>query len=189
MDPKRVYDFDPRNLPQELLAAIGLAIASGSQTEAVMAMTIGGCLGIDSELNMAVTTHMTLPLKFSVLRSTAEIKINDLDALDRLDTLLEAVDQALNKRHTLAHSSFCRDEETGKTFRVKASARTRVEGDLVPVSTRAIKAEAAFIYKAGMDLMMFAMEHGLMPHHPPPRPRGHKTKAARKKRRESLLRK
>ena len=59
--PKVIYDYDPQNLPCELLKAIGQAIAAGSQTEAIISMAIMGCLGIDAEYGMAVTTHMALP--------------------------------------------------------------------------------------------------------------------------------
>jgi hypothetical protein len=32
MEPAKIYDFDPRNLPQDLLAAIGLMTACAAQT-------------------------------------------------------------------------------------------------------------------------------------------------------------
>lgn len=62
MPPPKEFDFDPRNLPHEIWEAIGFAILCGSQTENILGMAIGGCLGIDAEYAMAVTTHMTLPL-------------------------------------------------------------------------------------------------------------------------------
>ena len=90
------YDFDPRNLPEEFLTQIGLAITCASQTEDMFAMAIMGCAGLDSEYGGAVTTHMTMPLKFSVLRSVAEIRL-EVGQLDQLDDLLEDVDAAMNK--------------------------------------------------------------------------------------------
>ena len=69
-----VYDFDPRNLPEELLAAIGLTIASFVQIEGHLQSAIAGCAGIDIEYGKAITTHMSMPLKISVLRSVAEIQ-------------------------------------------------------------------------------------------------------------------
>ena len=56
-----VYDFDPRNLPQELLAAIGLAITSFAQIEKNLQDAIAGCANIDIEYGKAITTHMTMP--------------------------------------------------------------------------------------------------------------------------------
>ena len=73
MTPDTVYDYDPRNLPQEVLAAIGLAVTSSAQTEDIMEFAIHGCIGIDSEYGRAITTHMPAPLRFSVLRSVAEM--------------------------------------------------------------------------------------------------------------------
>jgi hypothetical protein len=52
------YDFDPRNLPQDLLAAIGLMTTSAAHTESCVDEAIAGCLGIDYEYGQAVTTHM-----------------------------------------------------------------------------------------------------------------------------------
>jgi hypothetical protein len=76
------YDFDPRNLPQEMLAAIGLVTACSAQTEYIVEQGIAGCLGVDFEFGAAVTTHMAAPLRDHVLRAVAEIKIDDLDDLD-----------------------------------------------------------------------------------------------------------
>src|SRR5262249_19922847 len=60
------YDFDPRNLPKDLLAAIGLMTTSAAHTESCVDEAIAGCLGIDYEFGQAVTTHMTMPLRFDV---------------------------------------------------------------------------------------------------------------------------
>jgi hypothetical protein len=181
--PSKEYDFDPHNLPDELLKAIGLAIACGAQTEAVISMGIGGCLGLDIEYAAATTTHMTLPLKFSIFRSAAEINIDDLDDLDELDRLLDAVDKALGKRHEIAHATWCRDPDSNELFRVKQVARTRLESDKIHANPKQVRADAEVIYTAGMDLMKFIGERGLVPRLPTTlRPRGHKSKAARKKR-------
>jgi hypothetical protein len=179
-----IFDFDPHNLPADVLEAVGLAVTCGAQTEYVIAMAIGGCLGIDSEYAAAVTTHMTLPLKLSVLRSAAEIRIDSLDDLDELDRLIESAEKALGMRHTLAHASIFQEPPTGRLFRIKQVARTRLEADKVPITAKSVKAEAELIYAAGLALMTFIGERGLLPPHSAPRPRGHKAKAARKKRRK-----
>lgn len=182
---QKEYDFDPHNLPKELLEAIGLAIASATQTEGVVALAIGGCLGLEIEYYLSVTTHMTLPLKFSVLRSAAEIKIDNVDDLDELDRLLERVDSALGKRHEIAHGGWCRDPKTKELFRAKMVARTSVNAEVIRVTPGSVRADADAIYTAGMDLMMFIGSRGLLPIVPSERrPRAHKLKAARKKRRK-----
>jgi hypothetical protein len=43
------YDFDPRNLPPDVLAAIGLMTTSAAHTESCVDEAIAGCLGIDLE--------------------------------------------------------------------------------------------------------------------------------------------
>jgi hypothetical protein len=50
------------------------------------------------------------------------------------------------------------------------------------MDVKAIEADAAAIYKAGMDLMTFLAVNGLLPAIGDPKPRGHKFKSARKKR-------
>ena len=187
METPKIYDFDPRNLPYDLLAAIGLMTTSAAQTEGIIEMAIAGCAGIDAEYGMAVTTHMTSPLRDSVLRSVAEIRIDDLDALDELDKLLDAINDALIKRNAVVHHTWCRDTKTGKTFTVKETARTRLESELLPMSVDQVKRDALFVYEAGINLLTFLIRHKLTPKAMTFRPRGHKSKAARKKRREIML--
>jgi hypothetical protein len=182
------YDFDPRNLPHDLLAAIGLMTTSAAQTEDCVESAIAGCLGVDFEYGKAVTTHMTAPLRDSVLRSVAELKIDDLDALDELDQLLDNVNDANTKRNAVVHHAWCRDPETGAVFTHRETSRTRFESDLLPMSVDQVKSDALFVYEAGMALYSFLMAHKLLPPFPPEdRFRGHKSKAARKKRREAML--
>jgi hypothetical protein len=180
------YDFDPHNLPQELLAAIDIAIASSAQTEEMIEMAIAGCLGVDAEYGAAVTTHMAGPLRFSALRSVAEIRIDDLDALDRLDALLDEAELAAVKRNAIAHHSWCRNPKTGELFTVKETARKSYSMDLVPMTIEGVKADAEFIYQIGMKLMLFMRMSGILPKTTPDRNRFHKTKAERKKRRDAM---
>ena len=152
-------------------------------------MAIGGCLGIDVEYNAAVTTHMSAPMRDNVLRAAAEIRIDNVDALDMLDKILDGVNDAFRRRNAYVHHSWCLDPETGQVFTVKQEARGSVDSELIPVTVNKIKEDAIFIYGAGMSLMRFITRHKLFPTFPAQlRPRGHKTKAARKKRRKNLLR-
>jgi hypothetical protein len=179
------YDFDPRNLPQDLLAAIGLMTTSAAHTESCVDEAIAGCLGIDHEYGQAVTTHMTMPLRFDVLRSAAEIRIDDLDALDALDDLLDRLTKAFAKRNAVVHHMWCRDPETGNVVMVKETARQRVEIETIPMSADQVKDDALFVYEAGIALFWFLKSHNLLPPLPTaPRPRWHKSKEERKKRRE-----
>jgi hypothetical protein len=179
------YDFDPRNLPQDLLAAIGLMTTSAAHTESCVDEAIAGCLGVDYEYGQAVTTHMTMPLRFDVLRSAAEIRIDDLDALDELDDLLDRLKEAFGKRNAIVHHMWCRGQETGNIFMVKETARARVEVNSIPMSADQLKVDALFVYDAGMALFQFLKAHNLLPPFPTaPRPRWHKSKEERKKRRE-----
>lgn len=181
------YDFDPYGLPTELRAAIGLAIAGSVQTETILNDAIGGCLGMDSEYTIAITQHMPLPLKLSVLHSVAEIRLDDLDDLDELDALLANVKTAFDKRNAIAHESFARQKLDKTLHRVAQKARVRVEIELTPVTVEEVINDATFIIDAGLALWTFLGLRGLLPDIPSGnRPRGHKSRAARKKRRETL---
>lgn len=182
--PKVIYDFGPDKLPPDFLAAIGLVTASWAQTENSVQTFIGACLGVDVEYAIAVTAHMSHPLRDDVARAVAEIRIDDLDALDELDTILNRVNEAAGKRNAVAHRSWCRHPETDEVFTVKETARGSVQVELIPMSVSAIKEDAAFIYEAGLDVVRLMIALGLEPSFPGIRPRGHKSKAARKARRQ-----
>ena len=70
---------------------------------------------------------MTLPLKFDVLKSVAEIRLTNPTDLDSLDTLLANIDKALGKRHSVAHDGWCRNPHTNETFRSHIRARGSVQ--------------------------------------------------------------
>lgn len=182
------YDFNPNTLPRELLEAIGLMTASAAQTEHTIQEAIAGCLGVDIEYGQAVTAHMAMPLRFSALRSAAEIRIDDLDDLDALDVLIDRLENAFERRNMIVHHSWCRNPMTDEVFLVKETARRRVETDLIPMTIDAVKEDAALMYGVGMDLQSFLSARDLLPPFPPKtRSRVHKSKAARAARRKGSL--
>ncbi len=187
--PVKQYDFDPRNLPHDLLGAIGLMTACAAQTESIVEMAIHGILGVDFEYGMAVTTHMAMPQRFSVLRASGEIRIDDLDSLDELDDIISELEKAFALRNAVVHHTWCIDPQTKEVFTIKDSARASVRKELIPMTVKNVKRDSLFVYGIGMRLMLFLTTHRLMPLLPDAvRPRDHKSASARKKRRENLLR-
>jgi hypothetical protein len=181
--PAIIYDYNPFNLPSEILRAIGLVIASASQTEHVLNMALGGTLGLQQHYATALTIHMPIALKASALKSAAEFRL-DVDDLDALDLLLVEVDKAFGIRNHYAHHSFLVHPSNGEVYRQSESARVRLEMELVLLTVSQIESEAGFIYKAGMDLMQFLILKNLLPILvSEPLDRDHKSPAARKKRR------
>jgi hypothetical protein len=190
-EPKEPFelDFNPYSLPPAFLKAIGLVTATTGQTENQIEGFIAGCLGIDVEYGMAVTLHMTMPQRFSVSRAAAEIRIDDLDALDELDNLLDRAEKAFERRNGVVHHQWSFEPSTGRVFLVKESARKRVESDVIEMTLKELNETAKDMYDVGMSLYGFSKKHGLLPSFPAGlRPRHHKSRAARKKRREALLR-
>lgn len=190
MNDLPLLDFEPANLPAAWLSVIGLVIANAAQTESILQEAIGGCLGIDREYTGAVTAHMANPLRDSVLRSVAEIRLNDLDRLDELDDILDNIKIALDKRNAIAHCCWCRDPVNGRVYTVKQTARVRLLEDLVEMSLEKLRADADFIYKAGLELMAFLSDYSLLPAIPTaPRPRDHKSRKVRKLRKAQMANK
>lgn len=182
------YDFNPFNLPERLHKAIGLVITSCVQTEEILKDAIGGCAGLDFEYAGAMTTHMNMPLRFDVLRSVAEIRMEDLDDLDQLDTLLDSIKAAFEKRNKIIHNRWARDPENDELFFITETSRSSYKMEAIPITVAQVEADALAIYEAGMRLMEFLSKRKLLPSLPPAiRPRRHKDKAERKKRRKSGL--
>jgi len=180
-----VHDFDPRNIPPDMLRAIGSIITCTSFAEAILDQILAGFINTDVEIGSAVTAHMSMPLKFGILRSTAEIVINNLQDLDELDGIIDELENALKQRNIYAHDQIgiARDQ----VFAVSTKARAGLEVGLKPLAVDKIEAEAIRIYNAGMALFTFAGMRNLFPASPPPRtPRQHKTKAARKRLRKKI---
>ncbi|MEC5324956.1 hypothetical protein [Aurantimonas sp. A3-2-R12] len=176
-------DYDPRNIPPEYLQAIGLVAACAAQTESSIEMAIMGCLGVESQYGMALTTHMSAPLRDDALRAVAEIRIDDLDALDELDRILDHIKTAMQKRHSTVHNQWGYSAEKGTVYTTHITARGTVKGDLIPMKLEDIHDDALAIYSAGIELVRFLLAFDLMPHIGPNASRFHKTKVARKKRR------
>lgn len=176
-----VLDFDPANLPQDHLAAIGLMSAAASSTDSIIGMAIAGMLGIDGEQGYAVTAHMSAPLRASVLKSAAEIAISNPKLLDALDDIMEAIKNAANERNDIVHGSWCVRPSDGTVLLVQQEARTHVVITSRPVTVDEIKLKALTLHEAGMDLMRFITMLGLIPALPrTDRQRGVNTPKARK---------
>lgn len=179
-------EFNPNKIPSEYLEAIGLVTASSAHTEAIIQEAIAGLAQLDVERGLAITTHMSAPLRDDVLRALAEIHLDDLDDLDLLDDLLDNINEQFKKRHLYVHNQVCINPATKDVALVKTSARGSVRMEDYPLSVAAIRADALAIYQAGLELFQFLGAKGLLPTLPSqPYGRAHKSKSARKKRRKS----
>ena len=180
-----IFDFDPKNLPRDLLAAIGQAITSGVHTQLAVDMAIAACLHVDFEYAGAVLTHVTVPNKLSILRSVAIIAIDDLDQLDELDEIVDRIEEVLKYRNDLAHHKICRSTTSNETFMIKETSRTSYSMERYVLKVPEVEQAAVIIHQAGLRLVKFLMDNGLFAPKPPHgRSHIHKTKAARKKRRK-----
>ncbi|MCR9214900.1 MAG: hypothetical protein NXI13_14375 [Proteobacteria bacterium] len=181
-EPGIAYEFDPNRLPNEYLTAIGRVAACAAQTDDIISIAISSCLKVDLEYGGAITTHMNGPLKDSVLRAVAEISIDDLDALDELDNILDQISEAQSKRNRIVHQLWGIHPD-GSIISLNHKARGSYKLETKKISETEITEDAEFIYDAGLKLMAFLIEQNLYPESiPPNRARFHKTKSSRKKR-------
>lgn len=188
MQPSKVYDFDPRNLPQELLTAIGLAIAASAQTEGVLDQGIAGCAGLDMLFGAAITTEMSVNQKLNALSSTVEVRIFNPNLLADFDDSIIEIRELFGVRNQLAHDSWCRDTETGELFRIDANAKTQIDIKTVLTTVEQIKDHAAAMYEAGMELYRILIATNLLPVVPDgPRRVAHIDQPARKAFRKARL--
>ena len=160
--PGIIYDFDPRSLPPDVLQAIGRMALCSAQTESVVQSFIGAVLQIDNIETIALTAHMSAPLKDHVARALIELNAVSADVVDTVDELLDAISAAAEKRNVVVHNSIVRHPETGELFSYRESARGSLQVSLQPVRVEEIEKDATLIYEAGMDLARFMILHGLV---------------------------
>jgi hypothetical protein len=158
-----LYDFDPHNLPPEMLRAIGLAVAAAAQTESVVQEFIGALLRIDNIQTRALTAQMSAVLKDHIARSLAELEAPDLVELDEIDELLDRVGRANELRNVIVHNAFMRDPSTGQVFSHRERARGSLQIKLAHLTVEDLERDAGEIYEAGMELMRFMISRGIGP--------------------------
>ena len=181
-----IYDFDPRNLPTEYLRAVGLVAMAAAQTESIVGQLIGALVRADNIETLALCAHMTGPLKDHVARSLLEMRAPHSGAVDDVDDLLDAIQEAMAKRNALVHNPLIRHPTKEQVFSHRLKARGSLQLELRPISVQEIEEEAALIYEAGIALGGYMLLHGLRPgDHPAPiREPLDRSKKAREKRRK-----
>src|SRR5262245_35859102 len=140
--PTIIYDFDPNNLPPEMLRAIGLVAVAAAHTEKIIQETIGGILGIDDITTMALTAQMSATLKDHIAPSLVELTAPSLSELDSFDDLMDRVNKAMERRNTLLHNSFSRHPETGEVFSWREAARGSLQLKFTPIAVPDIENDA-----------------------------------------------
>lgn len=158
-----IYDFDPNNLPPEYLAAIGLVVASASQTDQVMRDFIGSYLGVDIAESLALGAHMSTPMKDDIIRALVELNAPSACDVDDLDDILDRVREATARRNAVVHNAFAVHPETGQVFSLRERARGSLQVDMTPIKVSELNSIAAEVYAAGMALMDYMIARGIGP--------------------------
>ena len=153
--PEVIYDFDPHNLPPEMLRAIGLIVMASAQTESIVGHFISSMLGADAAESIALTAHMSNPLKEQVARALIELLAADAETVDAVDDLLDNIQAAYEKRNTIVHNRAVRHPDTNEIFSLRESARGSTRMKLTPITVQEIEEAAASLYEAGIALERF----------------------------------
>lgn len=162
--PSIIYDFDPRNVPNEILRAIGLVTAAAAQTERILQTFIGALLKIDNIQAAALCAHMSFPLKETVIRTLAELEAPTMQEVDIIDTLLDDVKDALDKRNIVVHNSLAIHPHDGHVYSYRTRARGSFQLELKAITADEIEEDAATIYEVGMEIMRFMILRGIAPY-------------------------
>ncbi len=163
--PKFIYDFDPHNLPSEYLRAVGLVAMASAQTEHILGQFIGALLKIDGIQSLALTSHMSIPLRDNIIRAVAELDAPNIKELDRIDDLMDAVTSAFDKRNTILHNSFVIHPETKEVLSWRLKTKGSMQLELKPVTVNEMEQDATALYEVGMDIVRFMDSRGLCPYH------------------------
>ncbi|MFM5923965.1 MAG: hypothetical protein ACKOPG_07255 [Novosphingobium sp.] len=158
-----IYDFNPNNLPDEHLRAIGLVIACASQTEEIMRNFIGVLLGVDNIETIALGTHMSLPMKDDIIRAVVELNAPSASAVDEVDDILDEIREAMQLRNAVAHNEFAIHPENGEIYSLREKARGSLQAELKPIKANDLLEAADRVFRAGMALQSYMMKTGLVP--------------------------
>lgn len=157
------YDFDPRNLPSELLRAIGLNVVAATHSEQLLNDSIAGLLGTDVEKGIALNAHTSLPQRASIAISLAEIRFGEVDVVVEFEDIVTRLRDAISARHSAAHDTFVLQLPEKKVVRLSYQARTEVSVTKSEVSIAHLEAQALDIYEAGIALEVFMQRHRVLP--------------------------
>jgi hypothetical protein len=178
------FDRDPRKLPPDLLASIGLMATSAAMTENIVEIAVAGFLRVSTDYGLTLTPHMNMPLRLDVLKSAAEIRIDDLDVLDEFGELLGRIKEAFGKRNDVIHDLWFRNSHTGEVGRYQKKARGKLEMKFITTSADEVRRDALLVHEVGMELATFLRRHNLWPRKQRVRPSPLWFKRAARKERE-----
>ena len=78
---------------------------------------------------------MSGPLRNDALKAVAEIRIEDLDALDELDRILDNISTTMQKRHSTVHNLWGYSEAEKTVYTAHITARGSVKGEIVTMNS------------------------------------------------------
>jgi hypothetical protein len=150
-----IYDFNPNNIPDEYLKAIGRIMLCAAQAEDCVRTAIGVFLKIDNVETLALTTQLSTPLKNKILRAVAELNSASASMVDDLDDILDNINAGMERRNAVAHRSLCKNPESNEILIWKEKVRDSIELELKPITVNELNEIADNLLKASDELTAF----------------------------------
>lgn len=148
-----IYDFDPRNIPQDFLAAIGFVSVTWEQTQSVIDAAIEKLAGIpDMRLGACITTHMTGPQRIQALKTLSKLRFGP-DAFLAFEVLVKRLNDAAKARNDVVHGRWQLDCDGVGT--AKITARSELDAAVTFRSAQSIAAIGHEIFDVGECIIYF----------------------------------
>ena len=117
----KVYDFDPRSQPDEVLKAIGLVVLEANELEATIKMGLASLLKADQKIAHITFQSMNFGQAFDLLKLLAEVLIDQStqDSAEGKRLFLASIAKckaAMDERNYVVHSFRFLDQDDGQTF-------------------------------------------------------------------------
>lgn len=155
-----IYDFDPNNIPDDYLRAVGRIIQCAAHAEDSVRTAIGVFLKIDNIETLALTTQMSNPLMDQILRAVAELNAANARMVDDLDDILDTISAGLVQRNAAAHKSLCRNPQNGEVLMWREKVKGSVELELKPITVDDLNGVADLLLEASNELTQFVTNCG-----------------------------
>ena len=117
----KVYDFDPRSQPDEILKAIGLVVLEANELEATIKMGLSSLLNADQKIAHITFQSMAFGQAYDLLKLLAEVLVDQStsDAAEGKKSFLASIARcksAMDERNYVVHAFRFVDGADGQTF-------------------------------------------------------------------------
>ncbi len=156
-----VFDYNPYELPDALLRAIGLVITCSVQSESIIESAIADVLQMHVLPAKILTTHMSMQVRTGALRSAAHARWGDKPEYKEFEALITRVERAVDQRNQIAHLTYFTHPTDKSTHSSKVRARKGLKVEVLPATVEGVEAVAKEIYDSGLAIVEYLGVRGI----------------------------